>query len=100
MIATDELLQMPDAEAVTLLADEANWPADVTGAVREEWRKISAEERLAWLRNVEETRRTMDRDAFRQWQGRGPTGPRRSSSTPAWYRQCWRDNARRLRDGI
>jgi len=99
VIATDELLQMPDAEAVTLLADENNWPTDVTGAVRDEWRKITAKERLEWLHNVEETRRTMDADAFQQWQGQGPDR-RKGDSIPAWYRQCWRANARRLRDGI
>lgn len=97
----DKLLAMTEADARGALADEANWPPDVTGAVRAEWHKISAEERLGWLYNTEEIRRTMDVDAFRQWQ-RGTQGPwrRRSSSIPAWYRQCWRDNARRLRDGI
>ena len=97
----DELLAMPEADAVAALSDEANWPPDVIGAVQAEWRKITAAERLEWLRNTEEIRRTLDPDAFRQWQ-RGAQGPwrRRGSSIPAWYRQCWRDNARRLRDGI
>lgn len=96
---TGELLQMPAADAAALLADEANWPPDVTGAVRNEWRKIAAAERLEWLRNVEETRRTMDKDAFLQWQGQGPTEPRRGSSIPAYYRGYWRAR-RRTRDGI
>lgn len=96
----EELLQMPAADAITALTDEVNWPADVTGAVRQEWRKMTAEERLEWLLNVEETIRTMDVSAFRQWQGRGPSGPRRGSNIPRWYRQCWRDNARRLRNGL
>lgn len=92
----DELLAMPEADVIAALADEANWPVDITGAVRAEWRKMTAEERLGWLRNTEEIRRMIDVDAFRQWQGRGPTRPRRDS-IPAWYRQCWRANARRLR---
>lgn len=90
----DELLAMPEADAVTALAAEANWPADITGAVRAEWHKMTAEERLVWIHNTEEIRRTMDVDVFRQWQGRGPTKPKHDS-IPRWYKQCWRDNARR-----
>lgn len=92
----DELLTMPEADAIAALADEANWPADVTGAVKAEWYKMTAEKRLGWLRNVEEIQRTMDADAFRQWQGRGPDR-RRGSSIPAYYRGYWRANSRRLR---
>ena len=94
----DDLLTISDEDAVAALADEANWPPDITGAVKVEWRKMTAEERLQWLLDTEEIRRAMDADDFRQWQGRGATGPRRGSSIPAWYRQCWRDNARRLRN--
>ena len=95
---TDELLQIPAVDAVALLVDEANWPADVIGAVRNEWRKITAKERLTWLYNVEETRRTTDRDAFRQWQGRGPDR-QRGDSIPAYYRGYWQAR-RRMKDGI
>ena len=92
-MGVDELLQMPDAEAVALLAHEANWPQDIIGAVRAEWHRMTAEERLAWLRRVEETRSTMDRDAFGQWQARG-ADRRRGDSIPAYYRGYWKARRR------
>ena len=94
----DELLKMPEADAIAILAAETNWPADIVGAVRAEWHKMTAQERLTFLRNSEEIRRTLDPDAFRQWQEHGAMKPKRDT-IPRWYKQCWNANARRLRNG-